>query len=616
METATHEEQSTLSRAENYTTQRHELVELLAPVWKENPLKRPQLADSLTGILLRETWPVDVVKETLKAISIQAGDSIISFRLKAVDGADRRLKANKGVAGWPSFRKNFGDKLAAELEACLWGDAGAEINAGIQNLTKLSPIAWDALQKANDPPHLFRYGDTLSRLESDDEGNPVLRELTASKLKHELARAANWYVETNDGGGGKNRKDARPTADMVQDMLAYREPPLPVLRRITKTPVFTPDGKLHTTPGYHESACIYYAPTDGFSVPSVSESPTLEEVGKAKEWVDDIICDFPFVSAADRAHAVALLLLPFVRDLIDGPTPIHLIESPSPGSGKSLLADVLLRPSVGNSISILTHTGDDDEMRKRITSLLREGRSVVMLDNLTRMLDSGVLAGAITGDRWSDRILGASAMLNLPVRCIWIVTGNNPSMSMEIARRSVRVRLDAGIERGWLREGFRHENLRAWVKEQRGAIIWAALTLISHWIASGKPTLQDRFIGSFESWSGVMGGILHAAGYEGFLENLDEFYEAADAEADGLRVFVKAWWEQFGSDTVTAAHLFPLAAEIGLCDEGGAERAQKISFGKQLTRLRDRIFDGYRVVSAGQFRHAAQWKLLPSHPPV
>jgi putative DNA primase/helicase len=404
---------------------------------------------------------------------------------------------------------------------------------------------------------------------------------------------------------------------MVQDMLAYREPPLPVLRRITKTPVFTPDGKLHTTPGYHESACIYYAPTDGFNMPEVSESPTFDEVKKAKECVDDIICDFPFVSSADRAHAVALLLLPFVRDLIDGPTPIHLIESPSPGSGKSLLADALLRPAVGNSISVLTHTSDDDEMRKRITSLLREGRSVVMLDNLTRMLDSGVLAGAITGDRWSDRILGVSAMLNLPVRCVWIVTGNNPSMSMEIARRAVRVRLDAGIEKGWLREGFRHENLRAWVKEHRGAIIWAALTLISHWIASGKPEPQDRFIGSFESWSGVMGGILKAAGYDGFLENLDEFYEAADAEADGLRAFVKAWWEQFGSDTVTAAQLFSLAAEIGLCDaDGGAERAQKISFGKQLTRLRDRIFDGYRIVSAGHFRRAAQWKLLPLHPSV
>ncbi len=36
---------------------------------------------------------------------------------------------------------------------------------------------------------------------------------------------------------------------------------------------------------------------------------------------------------ADRAHALALLLLPYARDLIDGPTPNHLAESPEPGSG-------------------------------------------------------------------------------------------------------------------------------------------------------------------------------------------------------------------------------------------------------------------------------------------
>ena len=34
------------------------------------------------------------------------------------------------------------------------------------------------------------------------------------------------------------------------------------------------------------------------------------------------------------------MLLPFVRELIDGPTPLHLIEKPTPGTGGTLLATV------------------------------------------------------------------------------------------------------------------------------------------------------------------------------------------------------------------------------------------------------------------------------------
>ena len=42
-----------------------------------------------------------------------------------------------------------------------------------------------------------------------------------------------------------------------------------------------------------------------------------------------------------RIILLAALLLPFVRRMVHGPTPLHLIESPSPGTGKSLLAKVI-----------------------------------------------------------------------------------------------------------------------------------------------------------------------------------------------------------------------------------------------------------------------------------
>ena len=125
----------------------------------------------------------------------------------------------------------------------------------------------------------------------------------------------------------------------------------------------------------------------------------------------------------------------------------------------------------------MTEGRDEEEWRKRITATLRTGPAAVVIDNIRHRLDSSALSSAITTPCWEDRVLGASETLRARVRCAWIGTGNNPALSGEMARRTVRIRLDAKVDRPWLREGFRHPNLRGWVAERRGDIIDAVLTL-------------------------------------------------------------------------------------------------------------------------------------------
>ncbi len=586
------------------------IAELLTRVLQENKSKIPKAILSLAGILLRDEWPIAQVKDVIQVICKRLNDKNIHKQLKAVEQTNLRLSTDNVITGWPTFRKIFGNDTANELETCLWPEQLPEINAGIQDLTIISPLAWDALKQANNPPHLFRYGNTLSRIESDDYDRPILRELTASKLRHELAWSADWFVESADKQGHLTRKDARPPAEVVQDMLAHPNAPLPVLYRITEAPVFAPDGILQLESGYHPHSHTYYSPCEGLIVPQVADKPSASDIAKARGLLCEMVCNFPFVQRADKANALALLLLPFARDLISGPTPNHLIEAPSPGSGKSLLADILLRPSTGHNIGILTQAQNDEELRKRITALLREGHSVNILDNVTKPLDSGTFAAVLTAVTWTDRILGQSTVFNVPVRCVWVTTANNPMLNWEIARRSIRIRLDAAMERAWLREGFKHDNLREWVDEQRGEIIWSALTLIQYWLASGKPRPKTKGIGSFEAWSYVIGGVLEAAEIFGFLENLKDFYDDSDIAGNSLRELIKLWWDNFGEQSISAADLFPLAVEMDFDMEGKTEKAQRISFGKFLAQQRDRVFDGFRVVSAGNKQRAAQWKLL------
>ncbi|MBI4376731.1 MAG: hypothetical protein HY549_09815 [Elusimicrobia bacterium] len=477
-----------------------------------------------------------------------------------------------------------------------------------RDLKYISAQAWAALKRFNDPPRHFRYGDVPVRIERDDNQFAMTRELTQDRVRFLLARAARWFRKAKSG----DLVPDYPPVPVVRDMLATPEPPLPCLIRVVESPVFAPDGRLQTEPGYHPASKTYYAPAEGFCVPTVSEQPGAAEIENARALLEEMLCDFPFVGEAEKAHAVALLLLTHARDLIAGSTPLHLIEAPSPGTGKGLLSDVLSYPSLGRPAPTMSAGSDEEEWRKRITAKALSSPSVLMIDNLRFRLDSAALSAAITSPAWEDRILGQSRIVCMPLRCVWLATGNNPGLSTEISRRTVRIRLDAKQDRPWLRKQFRHQDLKGWVKENRGGLVWAALTLIQAWLAAGKPLFKDARLGMFESWSSVIGGILEVAGIKGFLGNLEQLYEASDAEGALWRGFVQAWWDKFQGEAVGVSQLFEVANALDQPLElgKGTEKSQKTRLGQDLVKMRDRQLDSLRIVLAGERQRAKVWKLV------
>jgi putative DNA primase/helicase len=125
-----------------------------------------------------------------------------------------------------------------------------------------------------------------------------------------------------------------------------------------------------------------------------------------------------------------------LRELIDGPVPFAAVDKPTPGTGASLLVDSLALATSGRYPGALGAVEDDNEMRKAITSALRDPEAWLFLDNVNVELKSAALARALTAEIWEDRILGVSKTLRAPVRSVWVATGNNLELSLEIARRS------------------------------------------------------------------------------------------------------------------------------------------------------------------------------------
>jgi putative DNA primase/helicase len=480
------------------------------------------------------------------------------------------------------------------------------------DLAAATERALTALVATNDPPQLFLLGDSPVRVEPHpNDGRLITRELTESRVVHHLANTIQWVKIAPDG----QQRPGLPSVPVARNILASPSLPFPPLERIVEVPVFGRDGTLCATPGYHAGARLLYQPAPRLEIPAVPASPTDVQITAARRLLcEELTGEFPFTSEAEQAHAIALLLLPFVRDLIDGPTPLSLIEKSTAGTGATLLADVLMRPALGRALPAMTVGNDPDEMRKRLTAALCESPSAVLFDN-ARRLDSDDLSAVLTTTVWRDRPLGTSRVVQLPVRCAWIATANNPALTFELTRRTVRIRLDAAIERPWLRDGFRHPDLVAWATQNRAELIAAALTLARAWIARGQRPGTHPQLGTYESWSRVLGGILATAHIPGFLSNLTAFYaDVVDDETQTSHALIDAWWTRYRSQTVGVQEIWALtqgepSVDVDLGDKG--ERSQRTRLGKLLGRMRDRIFNGYRVTAATSLRRAQQWRLCP-----
>jgi hypothetical protein len=488
------------------------------------------------------------------------------------------------------------------------------IQANHRQLRYVTDDVLAALRTRNEPPAIFQRGGLLTRLRVRVEsGAPYLEPLTDSALRGVLARIANWFKIHVTRQGNVEEEDA-PPMEVVKDLAALPSwECVPPLEALVESPVLIADGQLIVAPGFHPASRLWYHPAADLKLPEISLFPTLGEIEKARHWLlFELLGDFPFEDDASRAHALAALLLPFVRLMIDGPTPLHLLDAPVEGTGKTLLAMIIGLVSTGREVESIAEAYCDEEWRKRITATLAEAPTFVLLDNLNRVLDTGALASVLTSRVWKDRILGFSKTARLPNTCVWLASGNNTRLSRELIRRTLLCRLDANLDAPWERSDFRHPNLIGWTKANRSQLVAAALTLCQAWIAAGRPP-GGQTLGMFESWAETMGGILDVAGVAGLLANSRQFRAAHADKVSEWRAFVASWWQEYGERAVGVEELYRLATKQALLDSvlgDKGERSQRTRLGLAMSKALDRVLGEYRIESAGEdHKHRQQYRL-------
>ncbi|HET8851890.1 MAG TPA: hypothetical protein VFN02_05135, partial [Ktedonobacteraceae bacterium] len=416
----------------------------------------------------------------------------------------------------------------------------------------LRDISRDVLAYLSRVPTLnlyIRHGQ-LVRIQQSEEGAPCLEVLSEAICKGVLTRHLNFVKLTAKG----TPQHAAPPDIVVRDIMALGSWPFPPIETLIEFPVFRPDGTLVDRPGYDRLMRLVYVPVKTLKIPPILDRPSQQDIAVALALLHELIGEFPFEDKASYANALALLLTPLIRQYIHGHVPLALIDATRPGTGKSLLAEIVAMIATGRQAAMMPAPYDDDEWRKRIASTLAKGATVITIDNIKGKLQAASLDLALTSYVFEDRILGQSKMGTYAQRATWMATGNNIQLGGDLPRRSYWIRMDAHTDKPCARTSFKHD-LNTWVPEHRGELIAALLTLARAWFAGGKPAANVPPIGSFQSWVDTIGGILSYAGIEGFLGNLPTLYEQADEDATQWAAFLRAWREHYEDQEVMVATL-------------------------------------------------------------
>ncbi|MHB2006834.1 MAG: hypothetical protein ACYCOX_02170 [Acidobacteriaceae bacterium] len=272
---------------------------------------------------------------------------------------------------------------------------------------------------------------------------------------------------------------------------------------------------------------------------SGADYPRTMSLNDAKSVISDLFGEFTFADAQrSRAVSVAALVGFYAQQILPEGSlrPCFVVTKNAEGAGGTCLVSCCVIPILG-SMAAGTRPESEDEMRKMLTSYIREGRRVILLDNLKGKLSSAALEAFASASTWTDRLLGQNATYTASNGVTIFATCNGATLTPDMRRRSLIVELHLSEERAEDRVFKRPLDVPTLLK-MRPRILAACWAFVRHWDAAGRPA-PSRSNSAFHSWATTIGGIVEAAGFGCCLETLGN---TADVDEDGrdMRALVAA----------------------------------------------------------------------------
>ncbi|HPE80184.1 MAG TPA: hypothetical protein PKZ35_09255 [Gammaproteobacteria bacterium] len=461
------------------------------------------------------------------------------------------------------------------------------------------------------------------------KGAPQIIPLDPAHLTALLSRVAKFWKP-----GRKTSKDEPiepapidPPKRLVDAVLANPESQLQPLVAFVEAPLLIPDNK----PLIPER--VGYIDSHGLLLTGFPNDWHLARPGTKRKWADanralsvlrDVLATFPFESDADFAATISLLLTGLQRRLLPS-APIFGIGAPTPGTGKSLLADVISIICTGRPAAVMSLGDDSAELEKRFGAVLLAGDGFINIDNVSVPLKSDLLCSIATQPEVLIRVLGVSKRAKITTRTTVVITGNNLVFRGDLTRRVIPIRLNAKCEQPEKIE-FPGNPKRA-ALARRAELVSAALTIIAAYHEAGYPDVGGSAYGSFEDWDRTIRKAL-------LWLDLDDPLDAAgnlranDPDLTAFTALLQAWHERFGNTNISAQAVVndaydrfaegdreagrlvhPQLNEALTLTARGNSQVSPGGLGRYLGAHIDRPVDGLILRRAGILKGIAQWRV-------
>lgn len=297
---------------------------------------------------------------------------------------------------------------------------------------------------------------------------------------------------------------------------------------------------------YDAAAGLFYALPEGFDATGLTGGAA--EAAEAWRWVrEEALADFP-LAGREGAKALAMMLTFMQRRGMES-APAFLVTAPIQGTGKTTLVRFMSRAVHGRSLGAAVLSGSEEEQRKTITARLLNNPPALLFDNLKAgsSFDSKELAVAITSGEWEDRRLGSTETLTLPNRAVWCFTGNNVTLTNDLRRRFIEVRMVSEVKDHY-RQHF-SRNIDTWPVDNRERVLRALVSILLH---SERSTVKLEGHSGFEEWDRqVRRAVVAVTGMDPWKSEAEAEAEDDDETEAAAAALAVAWAVLVGEERAT-----------------------------------------------------------------
>jgi hypothetical protein len=391
---------------------------------------------------------------------------------------------------------------------------------------------------------------------------------------------------------------------------------LPRLAGVTNTPFMRADGSICETPGYDAASYLLFKPENQI-YPPVPTHPSQGDAIRSLEKLRELIVTFPFVGKADRAAGLAGFLTVLDRRLLMT-APLFGFTSPTAGTGKSLLVDLISILAIGRLMPVSSQGRNEEEFEKRLAAHLLAGDACISIDNCMYTLTGALLCQALTQPEVNVRVLGYSRNVTTLANATIFATGNNLVAGDDLTRRALLCSLDAGVERPELRTFPTNAVEQAY--DHRGELVVAVLTILRAWYLAYEAGERLRGVaplGGFDDWSRRVREALIWVGETDPCLTMEKAREN-DPAREHLTIVMEQWKVNLGTTdvytvqdvigrAVNVPSFYTALLNVATSKSGGVVSNDRL--GRWLVRVQGKIVGGLKFEKAGVSYGYSTWKL-------